>query len=142
MLSHMHEVLGTRYCEPTAMKVIMTRAMQLIMKGTFNRADLAGRGRTGTRWQMLDEQFESCSAEDVGKLQDARGAPSGPASSMISTPRQRQAARLRLRPRRLRLRPRRLRLRYAAAAALYGNRTPLILGEDVLSRSYRLLALR
>ena len=51
MLSHMDEVLGTRYCEPTAMKanMIMTRAMQLIMKGTFNRADLAGRGRTGTR---------------------------------------------------------------------------------------------
>ena len=93
MLSHMDEVLGTRYCEPTAMKanMIMTRAMQLIMKGTFNRADLAGRGRTGTRWQMLDELVESCSAEDVGKLQDARGAPSGPASSMISTPRQRQA---------------------------------------------------
>ena len=91
MLSHMDEVLGTRYCEPTAMKanMIMTRAMQLIMKGTFNRADLAGRGRTGTRWQMLDELVESCSAEDVGKLQDARGAPSGPASSMISTPRQR-----------------------------------------------------
>ena len=66
MLSHMHEVLGTRYCEPTAMKVIMTRAMQLIMKGTFNRADLAGRGRTGTRWQMLDELVESCSAKDVG----------------------------------------------------------------------------
>ena len=91
MLSHMHEVLGTRYCEPTAMKVIMTRAMQLIMKGTFNRADLAGRGRTGTRWQMLDELVESCSAEDVGTLQDARGAPSRPVSSMISTPRQRRA---------------------------------------------------
>ena len=91
MLSHMDEVLGTRYCEPTAMKanMIMTRAMQLIMKGTFNRADLAG--STGTRWQMLDELVESCSAEDVGKLQDARGAPSGPASSMISTPRQRRA---------------------------------------------------
>ena len=93
MLSHMDEVLGTRYCGPTAMKanMIMTRAMQLIMKGTFNRADLAGRGRTGTRWQMLDELVESCSAEDVGKLQDARGAPSGPVSSMISTPRQRRA---------------------------------------------------
>ena len=91
MLSHMDEVLGTRYCEPTAMKanMIMTRAMQLIMKGTFNRADLAG--STGTRWQMLDELVESCNAEDVGKLQDARGAPSGPASSMISTPRQRRA---------------------------------------------------
>ena len=104
MLSHMHEVLGTRYCEPTAMKVIMTRAMQLIMKGTFNRADLAGRGRTGTRWQMLDELVESCSAEDVGKLQDARGAPSGPASSMISTPRQRRAwRRLRILHRPLRI---------------------------------------
>ena len=90
MLSHMHEVLGTRYCEPTAMNanMIMTRAMQLMMKGTFNRADLAGRGRTGTRWQMLDELVESCSAEDVGKLKGARRAPSGPASSMISTPRQ------------------------------------------------------
>ena len=44
MLSHMHEVLGTRYCEPTAMKanMIMTKAMQLIMKGTFNRAALLG----------------------------------------------------------------------------------------------------
>ena len=84
MLSHMHEVLGTRYCEPTAMKVIMTRAMQLIMKGTFNRADLAGRGRTGTRWQMLRElQREGCRH----KLQDARGAPFRPVSSMISTPR-------------------------------------------------------
>ena len=68
MLSHMDEVLGTRYCETTAMKasMIMTRA-------------------------MLDELVESCSAEDVGKLQDARGAPSGPVSSMISTPRQRRA---------------------------------------------------
>ena len=47
MLSHMDEVLGTRYCEPTAMKasMIMTRAMQLIMKGTFNRADLAAPAR-------------------------------------------------------------------------------------------------
>ena len=82
MLSHMHEVLGTRYCEPTAMKVIMTRAMQLIMKGTFNRADLAGRGRTGTRWQMLRElQREGCRH----KLQDARGAPFRPVSSMISS---------------------------------------------------------
>ena len=100
MLSHMDEVLGTRYCETTAMKanMIMTRAMQLMMKGTFNRADLAGRGRTGTRWQMLDELVESCSAEDVGKLKGARSAPSGPASSMISTPRQRRAWRLRLRP--------------------------------------------
>ena len=79
MLSHMDEVLGTRYCEPTAMKanMIMTRVMQLIL--------------AGTRWQMLDELVESCSAEDVGKLQDARGAPSGPVSSMISTPRQRRA---------------------------------------------------
>ena len=104
MLSHMDEVLGTRYCEPTAMKanMIMTKAMQLIMKGTFNRADLAG--STGTRWQMLDELVESCSAEDVGKLQDARGAPSGPASSMISTPRQRRAwRRLRILHRRLRI---------------------------------------
>ena len=46
MLSHMHEVLDTRYCEPTAMNanMIMTRAMQLMIKGTFNRADLAGAG--------------------------------------------------------------------------------------------------
>ena len=126
MLSHMHEVLGTRYCEPTAMKVIMTRAMQLIMKGTFNRTHLAGRGRTGTRWQMLDELVESCSAEDVGKLQDARGAPSGPASSMISTPRQRRAWR-------------RLRILHGGAiveihflcqlAELRANRAPLLKGR-------------
>ena len=126
MLSHMDEVLGTRYCEPTAMKanMIMMRAMQLIMKGTFNRADLAG--STGTRWQMLDELVESCSAEDVGKLQDARGAPSGPASSMISTPRQRRAWR-------------RLRILHGGAiveihflcqlAELRANRAPLLKGR-------------
>ena len=51
MLSHMHEVLGTRYCEPTAMKVIMTRAMQLIMKGTFNRAALLG----VRHWRALED---------------------------------------------------------------------------------------
>ncbi len=62
MLSHMDEVLGTRYCELTAMKanMMMTRAMQLIMKGTFNHANLAGRGCTGTRWQMLDELVLHC----------------------------------------------------------------------------------
>ena len=58
MLSHMDEVLGTRYCETTAMKasMIMTRAMQLIMKGTFNRAALLGE----RHWHALADDRRAC----------------------------------------------------------------------------------
>ena len=71
MLSHMDEVLGTRYCEPTAMKanMIMTKAMQLIMKGTFNRAEVQPR-----RMFNLDQLVEHLPRADILQLQPHRQA--------------------------------------------------------------------
>ena len=76
MLTDLHELLGSRFCDPSKMKPderlndVKKNSLQYCVQGTFTAEGYA-RGVMDTRWQTLEQLTERCSRESFEKLYKA-----------------------------------------------------------------------